>query len=99
MEAERCEDSSSILSYEKDTSSMLSFEKDLGFEKDTSGLLSYGLDGKSLRMVSNSPSIAGPRHTIDNILGLARKQEQGDMMERAHTPGNAESAGKLFINM
>lgn len=59
--------------------------------EDTSSMLGFALEVKPLRMVS-SPSV-GPRHTIDNILGLARKDDGGDR-ERAVTPGNAESAGE-----
>lgn len=39
-----------------------------------------------------SETSAGARHTIDNILGLARGKEEAG--ERAATPGNAESAGE-----
>lgn len=64
--------------------------------EDTSSILNYGLDGgKAMRMVSSPNS--GPRHTIDNILGLVRKD--GDLMERAQTPGNTESAGKLSLKL
>lgn len=59
--------------------------------EDTSSILNYGLDGKPLRMVSSPNS--GPRHTIDNILGLVRKD--GELIERSQTPGNTESAGKI----
>lgn len=54
-------------------------------------LAGFGLEVKPLRMVS-SPTV-GARHTIDNILGLARNggKEEG---ERATTPVNAESAGE-----
>ncbi|KAJ8925925.1 hypothetical protein NQ315_009777 [Exocentrus adspersus] len=62
--------------------------------EDTSSMLNYGLDVKPMRMVASPNS--GPRHTIDNILGLVRKSD-GEM-ERAHTPGNAESAGEGSCN-
>lgn len=58
-------------------------------------LAGFGLDVKPIRMVS-SPSSAGARHTIDNILGLARNSNGKDDGERAGTPGNVESAGKTF---
>lgn len=59
---------------------------------DTSAILnSYGLDVKPLRMMS-SPHV-GPRHTIDNILGLVTRKEEADR-ERSNTPGNTESAGE-----
>lgn len=58
--------------------------------EDTNSMLGFGLDVKPLRMVS-SPN-TGPRHTIDNILGLVRKEDSE--RERANTPGNVESAGK-----
>lgn len=62
--------------------------------EDTSGMLAgFGLDVKPLRMVS-SPSNVGARHTIDNILGLARRGNGKEEGERAATPENAESAGK-----
>lgn len=60
--------------------------------EDTSSILGYGLDVKPIRMVA-SP-LTGPRHTIDNILGIVRKEDGGDVMERPQTPGNGESAGK-----
>lgn len=58
---------------------------------DTSALLqNYGVD-KTPRTVS-SPG-AQPRHTIDHILGLARRDDVQDL--RADTPGTGnESAGK-----
>lgn len=59
-------------------------------------LAGFGLDVKPLRMVS-SPSSAGARHTIDNILGLARNGNGKEEGERASTPGNAESAGKGIL--
>ncbi|EFA07526.1 retinal homeobox protein Rx1 [Tribolium castaneum] len=62
--------------------------------EDTSAMLNYGLDVKPTRMVA-SPG-TGPRHTIDNILGLVRKDE-GDR-DRAATPGNTESAGEGSCN-
>ncbi|KAG5882941.1 hypothetical protein JTB14_008903 [Gonioctena quinquepunctata] len=62
--------------------------------EDTSSILNYGLDVKPMRLVASPHS--GPRHTIDNILGLVRKGDE--VMERALTPGNAESAGKAFDN-
>lgn len=62
--------------------------------EDTSAMLSYGLDVKPIRMVA-SPG-TGPRHTIDNILGLARKDGDADR-DRAPTPGNAESAGEASL--
>lgn len=62
--------------------------------EDTSSMLAgFGLDVKPLRMVS-SPSSAGARHTIDNILGLARNSNGKEDGERSTTPGNAESAGE-----
>lgn len=61
---------------------------------DTSAMLStFGLDVKPLRMVSSPHS--GPRHTIDNILGLVNRKEDPDR-DRSGTPGNTESAGKFF---
>lgn len=59
--------------------------------EDTTSILNYGLDGKPLRMMSSPNS--GPRHTIDNILGLVRRD--GELIERSQTPGNIESAGKI----
>lgn len=59
-------------------------------------MLNYGLDVKPMRMVASPNS--GPRHTIDNILGLVRKEEN-DRAERAHTPGNGESAGKNLFTI
>lgn len=67
---------------------------------DTSAMLSFGgLEVKPLRMVS-SPN-TGPRHTIDNILGLARHNKEEHQMEneRSNTPGNVESAGNSFNNL
>lgn len=61
------------------------------YGEDTSSILNYGLDGKPMRLVASPNS--GPRHTIDNILGLVRKD--GDLLERSQTPGNIESAGKI----
>lgn len=60
--------------------------------EDTSAMLNYGLDVKPMRMVA-SPG-TGPRHTIDNILGLARKDESE--RDRSATPGNGESAGEII---
>lgn len=64
---------------------------------DTSAMLSFsGLEVKPLRMVSSPNS--GPRHTIDNILGLARhKDDHQEERERSNTPGNGESGGKFRI--
>ncbi|KAK9704222.1 Homeodomain [Popillia japonica] len=62
--------------------------------EDTNSMLGFGLEVKPLRMVSSPHT--GPRHTIDNILGLVRK-EDGDR-ERANTPGNVESAGEGSCN-
>nr|XP_022915454.1 retinal homeobox protein Rx1-like [Onthophagus taurus] len=59
-------------------------------------MLGFGLDVKPLRMVS-SPN-TGPRHTIDNILGLVRKDVEERDRERATTPGNTESAGEGSCN-
>lgn len=71
-------------------------ESDRCTGEETAQMLSYGLDVKPMRMVA-SPG-TGPRHTIDNILGLARKDDT-DIRERAPTPGNAESAGKkIFLS-
>lgn len=73
--------------------------KDMDRCEDTSSLLQgYGLTtaDKNTRTVS-SPG-AGPRHTIDHILGLARREDAQDC--RADTPGTGtESAGKskLFL--
>lgn len=58
--------------------------------EDTSSMMGFALEVKPLRMMS-SPSV-GPRHTIDNILGLVRKEDASER-ERAVTPGNGESAG------
>lgn len=58
--------------------------------EDTSAMLNYGLDVKPMRMVASPGS--GPRHTIDNILGLVRKDE--NERDRSTTPGNGESAGE-----
>ncbi|CAH1163732.1 unnamed protein product [Phaedon cochleariae] len=63
--------------------------------EDTSSILNYGLDVKPMRLVPSPTS--GPRHTIDNILGLVRKGDEL-MMERAQTPGNVESAGEGSCN-
>ncbi|XP_030766814.1 retinal homeobox protein Rx1-like [Sitophilus oryzae] len=46
-------------------------------------------------MVVGGGAAAGPRHTIDNILGLARKEDRD---ERAGTPGTGESAGEGSCN-
>lgn len=60
--------------------------------EDTSAMLNnFGLDVKPLRMVSSPHS--GPRHTIDNILGLVNRDKDDPDRERANTPGNGESAG------
>ncbi|KAL3287874.1 hypothetical protein HHI36_002332, partial [Cryptolaemus montrouzieri] len=56
---------------------------------DTSGFIGYGLDAKAAARMMTGPNAVGPRHTIDNILGLARKE---DDRERSITPGNGESA-------
>ncbi|KAK5648828.1 hypothetical protein RI129_003720 [Pyrocoelia pectoralis] len=66
---------------------------------DTSAMLSFGgLEEKPLRMISNPNT--GPRHTIDNILGLARhnKDDRHLERERSNTPGNGESAGEGSCN-
>ncbi|KAH1006713.1 hypothetical protein HUJ05_007421 [Dendroctonus ponderosae] len=57
---------------------------------DTSSLLNYGLDIKPLKMVVASNS--GPRHTIDNILGLPRKD---DSHRDKSSLNNDESAVRL----
>ncbi|XP_056634992.1 retinal homeobox protein Rx1-like [Diorhabda carinulata] len=62
--------------------------------EDTSSILGYGLDVKPIRIVASPHT--GPRHTIDNILGLVRKD--GDVLERSQTPGNGESAGEGSCN-
>ncbi|XP_017786577.1 PREDICTED: retinal homeobox protein Rx1-like [Nicrophorus vespilloides] len=66
--------------------------------EDTSSMIGgFGLEVKPLRMMS-SPN-TGPRHTIDNILGLVRKDDpNGSDRERAITPGNGESAGEGSCN-
>lgn len=56
-------------------------------------MLGFALEVKPLRMMS-SPT-AGPRHTIDNILGLARKEEND--RDRTASPGNGESAGDVRL--
>lgn len=60
--------------------------------EDTSSLLQgYGVGDKTARTMS-SPT-GGPRHTIDHILGLARREDGVDC--RADTPGTGnESAGE-----
>ncbi|KAH1000739.1 hypothetical protein HUJ04_013033 [Dendroctonus ponderosae] len=60
---------------------------------DTSSLLNYGLDIKPLKMVVASNS--GPRHTIDNILGLPRKD---DSHRDKSSLNNDESAGEGSCN-
>lgn len=61
---------------------------------DTNSLLqNYGVD-KTPRTVS-SPG-AQPRHTIDHILGLARRQQDVQDL-RSDTPGTGnDSGGKNF---
>ncbi|XP_060531447.1 retinal homeobox protein Rx1-like [Cylas formicarius] len=74
-------------------------ESDQCSDQDVNTILHYGtggggsLDVKPMRMVV-SPS-SGPRHTIDNILGLVRKSEQESDSEtiRAHSPGIMEGIG------
>jgi len=56
---------------------------------DTASILNYGLDVKPLKMVVGSSS--GPRHTIDNILGLPRKD---DSHQEKGLLNNDESAGE-----
>lgn len=56
---------------------------------DTASILNYGLDVKPLKMVVGSSS--GPRHTIDNILGLPRKD---DSHQDKNLLNNDESAGE-----
>lgn len=62
---------------------------------DTSSILNYGLDIKPLKMVVGTGS--GPRHTIDNILGLPRKEDSHH--REKNLLANDESAGMLFIVM
>ncbi|XP_045483273.1 retinal homeobox protein Rx1-like [Harmonia axyridis] len=62
---------------------------------DTSAILGYGLDVKAATRMMTGPNAVGPRHTIDNILGLARKE---DDREGSITPGNGESAGEGSCN-
>lgn len=64
-------------------------------EETTNLLQGYGLTSSDKTRTVSSPG-AGPRHTIDHILGLARREAESDC--RADTPGTGtESAGKLFL--
>lgn len=63
--------------------------------EDTNSLLQGYVGDKGQRTVS-SPG-GGPRHTIDHILGLARREEVLDGC-RADTPGTGnESAGECPV--
>ncbi|CAH0550716.1 unnamed protein product [Brassicogethes aeneus] len=63
--------------------------------EETNAMLYGHLDVKpNLRLAATSPH-PGPRHTIDNILGLVRKDDQDG---RPITPGNVESAGEGSCN-
>lgn len=67
--------------------------KDMDREDTTSLLQGYGIE-KGARTMSSPGS--GPRHTIDHILGLARRDEVDC---RADTPGTGtESAGKSSLH-